>query len=53
MGPLEVSPQLILALEEDEPETVVDKIAVTWCFLMAFDAGSAFFNRQISECVSV
>ena len=38
-----------MASEEDEPETVFDKIAVTWCFLLAFDAGSYFFNRQVKR----
>ena len=29
LGPLQVAPQLILALEEDEFETVADKAATT------------------------
>ena len=38
---------------EDELETVADKAAITWSFLLAFDAGSSSFNRQESERVSV
>ena len=48
LGPLEVSPQLLLALEEDELETVADKTAITWSFL-AVDAGSSSFNRQVKR----
>ena len=38
---------------EDELETVADKAAITWSFLLAFGAESPSFNRQESECVSV